>query len=176
MEQFLEATTVHGFYYLQRGNSILARLFWTAIIVVGFSFSGYMIYNSMLDWEENQTITTLDSIATPIQEAHFPTVTVCPHEKNAPDNWSFLEKFLNALDFSTENSQFEKFRLEVVNEIVSNLLDKVERKFKETKNSSVWQQNDESHCNVEYQNVIVHTANFLCQNKLRPKRVIHDIC
>jgi hypothetical protein len=76
MEQFMEATTVHGFYYLHRRNSCLARFFWAGIIVLEFSTAGYLIYNSMLDWEDNQTITTLESIANPIQDVHFPTVTV----------------------------------------------------------------------------------------------------
>ena len=97
----MEATTIHGFYYLHRRNSFLARFFWAGIIVLGFSAAGYLIYNSMLDWEDNQTITTLESIANPIQDVHFPTVTVCPHEKNVPDNWSFLEKLLNAADPNT---------------------------------------------------------------------------
>ena len=97
----MEATTIHGFYYLHRRNSCLARFFWAGIIVLGFSAAGYLIYNSMLDWEDNQTITTLESIANPIQDVYFPTVTVCPHEKNVPDNWSFLEKLLNAADPNT---------------------------------------------------------------------------
>ena len=86
MEQFLEATTVHGFVYLNRRNSFCARLFWSCIILTGFSIAGYMIYNSLIDWNANQTITTLESIATPIQKVQFPTVTVCPHEDSSPDN------------------------------------------------------------------------------------------
>ena len=97
----MEATTIHGFYYLHRRNSCLARFFWAGIIVLGFSAAGYLIYNSMLDWEDNQTITTLESIANPIQDVQFPTVTVCSNEKNVPDNWSFLEKLLNAADPNT---------------------------------------------------------------------------
>ena len=76
MEEYLEATTLHGFAYLQRRNSTCARLFWSITILAGFTLASYFLYGSLIDWEENQTITTLQSIATPIQHVQFPTVTV----------------------------------------------------------------------------------------------------
>ena len=76
MEEYLEATTLHGFAYLQRRNSSCARLFWSITILAGFTLASYFLYGSLIDWEENQTITTLQSIATPIQHVQFPTVTV----------------------------------------------------------------------------------------------------
>ena len=100
MEEFLDATTVHGFIYVHRRNSFCARIFWSVIIIIGFSIAGYQIHSFFVDWNANETITTLDSIATPIQNVQFPTVTVCPHEYASPDNWAFLEKFLNAVKIS----------------------------------------------------------------------------
>ena len=82
MEQYLEATTVHGFSYLHRRNSAFDRILWIAIIVTGFSLASFIIHDSVMDWEENQTITTLESITRPIQEVQFPTVTVCPNEQS----------------------------------------------------------------------------------------------
>ena len=76
MEQFLDATTVHGFIYIHRRNSFCARIFWSTIIIVGFSIAGYQIHSFFVDWDTNQTITTLESIAAPIQDVQFPTVTV----------------------------------------------------------------------------------------------------
>ena len=46
-------------------------------VVAGFSLAAYFLYGQLNDWDANQTITTLDSIATPIQQVQFPTVTVC---------------------------------------------------------------------------------------------------
>ena len=112
MNEFLEATTIHGFSYIHSRNSFFARIFWSAIIVTGFSIAGYMIHISLIDWEDNQTITTLESIATPIQNAQFPTVTVCPHENSPPDNWSFLEKFLDAVDISKSSAARHSVLLE----------------------------------------------------------------
>ena len=125
MEQFLESTTVHGFLYLNRRNSISARLFWSGIILTGFSIAGYRIYNSFIDWEANQTIPTLESIATPIQTVHFPTVTVCPHEHSALDNWSFLEKFLNTLNLSDSNLQED-----IIHPILEKLFETLEDKYR----------------------------------------------
>ena len=108
MDQYLETTTVHGFSYVSGRNSKYTRIFWTVIIVTVFSLTSFLIIESIHDWEKHQTITTLKSIATPIQEVQFPTITVCPHEDTPPDNWSFLEKFLNALAFSGPTALSQK--------------------------------------------------------------------
>ena len=76
MNTYLEASSLHGLAYLQRGNSFLTRLFWSVIVIVGFTLASVFLYGQITDWEKHQTITTLESIATPIQEVQFPTVTV----------------------------------------------------------------------------------------------------
>ena len=59
-----------------------------------------MIRSALIDWAENPVITSLDSIATPINSMQFPTITVCKDEtKEQPDNWAYLEKLLNLLWF-----------------------------------------------------------------------------
>ena len=61
-----------------------------------------MITLSFNEWSDNPVITTIDSIATPIDLIQFPTVTVCSH-KDQPNNWAFLENLLNNLLFSCNN-------------------------------------------------------------------------
>jgi len=97
MEQYIEATTVHGFSYISKKNNLLIRVFWSAIIMIGFSVAITFIHDAFTDWNENQTITTIKSIATPITNTQFPTVTVCPNEDTLPDPWSFLEKVLDEI-------------------------------------------------------------------------------
>ena len=87
--------------------------------LAGFTAAGFLIIESITDWENHQTITTLKSIATPIQEVQFPTVTVCPHEDTPPDNWSFLEKLFNAFAFDGTTSLSEKVRSDIVNKIAA---------------------------------------------------------
>ena len=45
-------------------------------------------------------ITSLDSIATPIDEIQFPTLTVCDDKANeVHDNWAFIESTFNFLEY-----------------------------------------------------------------------------
>ena len=119
MEQYLESTTVHGFSYLHSRNSCAARILWTCVIVIGFAIAGNLIHESVLDWDSRQTITTLESIATPLyNNVPFPTVTVCPHEDSEPDNWAFVEKFFDSVEFFEGWGMSEKIRNDIVNPIL----------------------------------------------------------
>ena len=52
------------------------------------------------DWQKDPVITSLDSIAAPIENIQFPTVTVCNDKWNeVHDNWNFLESLFDFLDF-----------------------------------------------------------------------------
>ena len=161
MEQFLESTTVHGFVYLNRRNSICARLFWSGIILTGFSIAGYMIYNSLIDWETNQTITTLESIATPIQTVQFPTVTVCPHEHSAPDNWSFLEKFLNTLNLSDSNLQED-----IIHPILKKLLETLEDKYRSIPENPLWTSSSDYYVQINFNhNILLEISKSICNKE-----------
>ena len=63
-----------------------------------------MVYTAFEDWSENPIITTLDSIAAPINSIQFPTVTVCT-DNEPSDNWAFLDKILDHLAFSCSKSE-----------------------------------------------------------------------
>ena len=41
----------------------------------------------------------MDSIAAPIEDIQFPTVTVCQDEFKEPDNWAAIEAILNNVAF-----------------------------------------------------------------------------
>ena len=59
-----------------------------------------MISTAFSQWAQEPTITTLDTIAAPIDDIQFPTVTVCnDFMKNPPDNWAYLENLLNFVGF-----------------------------------------------------------------------------
>ena len=104
LSDFFDATTVHGFAYVHRRNPACHRLLWSILILVGFSISGWLIFEAFQDWDENPVLTTLDTIAAPITETQFPTVTVCPNEYTPPDNWAYLETILNAVHFSCKEN------------------------------------------------------------------------
>ena len=76
-------------------NSILQLIF----IALGFLFATFVVIRSSNDWEQTPVITTLDSIAAPIDLIQFPTITVCRNEYKPPDNWALLEIILNNVAF-----------------------------------------------------------------------------
>ena len=61
--------------------------------------SGFFIKGAFMDWEENPVITTMDSIAAPIQGIQFPTVTVCEDDTKPPDNLAPIETILDQFAF-----------------------------------------------------------------------------
>ena len=70
------------------------------IVVIAFSTAGVLINSALTQWKYNPTLTTLDTIAAPIDDIQFPTVTVCnDYSSNPPDNWSILENLLNLVNF-----------------------------------------------------------------------------
>ena len=158
MDQYLEATTVHGFPYLHRRNSLVARIFWGFVIVAGFALAGILISDSFVDWGKHQSITTLESISSPIQEIQFPTVTVCPHEESPPDNWSFLEKFLESIDLSKANTN--KVRHDFVDYILKKLLEKFEATYNKAPILPTWPIDDYLQADI-----FPHIATLICEKK-----------
>jgi hypothetical protein len=78
--------------------------------VAGFSTAGWIVQQSLNDWSDNPIITTLDSIAAPIDLVQFPTVTVCSEKNTPPDNWSYLEKVLNFLSFDCHDEKDSNYK------------------------------------------------------------------
>ena len=94
---------------------------------------------------------------------------MCPNEKNPPDNWSFLEKFLNAVEFSSKsyysgiNDEIGKeIRKDVVNEILTKLRDSLQRKKNRHPKLGIWI-GDSS---IVHGSAEIQTAEFICQKKL----------
>ena len=69
------------------------------MIATGFISFGLQINTSLIEWDSNPTLTTLETIAAPISQVQFPTVTVCPDPYANPDNWAYPEILLNSLSF-----------------------------------------------------------------------------
>ena len=69
------------------------------ITTAGFIGAGLIVNKAFSDWSENPVITSIDSIAAPIDLIQFPTVTICQNEKRQPDNWAFLETIFNKIPF-----------------------------------------------------------------------------
>ena len=48
----------------------------------------------------------MDSIAAPVKDIQFPTITVCQDENKPPDNWALIELIFNNLAFECEVSTY----------------------------------------------------------------------
>ena len=82
---FLEASSIHGLTYISTTRSLF-RIFWTLVVITGFTGAGFLIYESVQSWEESPVSTTVETL--PITELTFPKVTVCP-PKNTYTNLNY---------------------------------------------------------------------------------------
>ena len=82
---FLEASSIHGLTYISTTRSLF-RIFWTLVVITGFTGAGFLIYESFQSWEESPVSTTVETL--PITELTFPKVTVCP-PKNTYTNLNY---------------------------------------------------------------------------------------
>ena len=82
---FLESSTIHGLTYISSSRKFV-RLFWTAVIVAGFTCASILIHTSFQDWSENPIKTTIETL--PIKDIKFPKLTVCP-PKNTVTNLNY---------------------------------------------------------------------------------------
>ena len=69
------------------------------VTIFGFLASGIFISSFFTEWSDEPVITTLDSIAAPIEDIQFPTVTACQDESKLPDNLAPVEIILNSVAF-----------------------------------------------------------------------------
>ena len=74
------------------------------MILIGLTASGFFLNTSFDGWTSEPVITTLDTIAAPISQIQFPTVTVCQNDLKQPDRWSLIEKVLNFVSFECQLS------------------------------------------------------------------------
>ena len=68
--------------------------------MIAFSISGTLIHTAFTQWANDPILTTLDTIAAPIDNVQFPTVTACSdYKRNPPNNWAIIENTLNLVHF-----------------------------------------------------------------------------
>ena len=75
LKEFLESSTIHGLVYISTTKR-LTRLFWILVVLSGFSFAGFLIFQSFQNWSESPIKTTVETRS--IAGITFPKVLVCP--------------------------------------------------------------------------------------------------
>ena len=77
--EFSEATSIHGFAYISNDrNSGVERLFWIIMVILAISFTTYQVVVLYNEWQDEPVISTLETVAEPIENIEFPAVTICP--------------------------------------------------------------------------------------------------
>ena len=95
----LESSTIHGLAYIATGRKYV-RLFWTLVVIAGFTGAGVLIYSSFQSWADSPVKTTIETH--PIAEITFPKVTVCPPKDTFTDlNYDLMMTKNMTLDYGT---------------------------------------------------------------------------
>ena len=77
--QYSSSTTIHGISYLSSDKiPVLERLLWLFVVVLAIIFTTFQVCKLYKEWQDEPVITTLDTVALPIEEVEFPAVTICP--------------------------------------------------------------------------------------------------
>ena len=92
--EYAKLSTIHGFSYISDSNpSGPSRIFWMIVAVLAISFTIFQMSSLRSQWKKNPVVTTLDTMAFPIDEIEFPAVTICPQGsiKDILDNVLFKQ-------------------------------------------------------------------------------------
>ena len=100
--------------------------------MIAFSISGTLIHTAFTQWSNDPILTTLDTIAAPIDDVQFPTVTVCSDYKNdPPNNWAVIENILNLVNFDCRWTEEDCKSIDLVQKDFGYLIEPIIDMFKE---------------------------------------------
>ena len=138
VSEYLDATTIHGLIYLKNGVHLIEKVLWFLIITSCLIFSGFLIYNGMLEAYENPILTIIEK--TSIRNVPFPAITVNSEFINP---WGYSEKILNNIAFDYidifNSSKLNNELLVIVNFLISDMMLKRSReKWLEKSTRDIW--------------------------------------
>ena len=116
---FLESSTIHGLGYISISRKYV-RLFWSIVVMAGFTGAGILIYQSFQSWEESPVKTTIET--RPIEEMTFPKVTVCPPKNTYTDLNYDLVMTKNKTINETIRNELTYYALELLNDNLHNTI------------------------------------------------------
>ena len=68
-------STIHGLSHIGSTKRLI-RAGWIVVVLLGFSFAGYLIWQSFDNWQQNPVATTISTY--PIEQVSLPKIYVCP--------------------------------------------------------------------------------------------------
>ena len=77
--QYASYSSAHGLTYLaEDGRPVMERVFWILITTLALCFTAIQTTQLYIQWKADPVVTSLDTVAVPIEELEFPAVTICP--------------------------------------------------------------------------------------------------
>ena len=101
INEFFEATTIHGFAYISNVQKQSTRFIWIVIVSVAMGAACYFLFHTIEGFSTKYVSTTIETRS--IQEFPFPAVTFHPGDYNSKD--AFLRNFLNQFEFTRHNEK-----------------------------------------------------------------------
>ena len=138
MENFLEKSTIHGVGHIS-SNRNFARIFWSLVVISGFTGAGVLIYQSFQDWADNPVTTTIETIAMENNDnIKFPKITVCPPKKTYTDlNYDLIMIENTTMNTDTRN-ELTTFASELLHDLLFKNIMKLFSKLEENNRYYNW--------------------------------------
>ena len=96
INNFFEATTIHGFAYISKSQQRTTRIIWTLLVFAALGGASYILYHTVEGFGDKFVSTTIETRS--IHEFPFPAVTFHPGDYNSKN--AFLRSFLNQFEFT----------------------------------------------------------------------------
>ena len=124
-KQYSSTATIHGLSYLSSDHiSIPGRILWAIIVLLAIVSTTFQVVKLYNEWEDHPVVTTLDTIALPIEEIEFPAVTICPqgsrHEIIDSVLFKQFQKFIKRKVYGQKNLTQEE-SMEQVEEFIKDV-------------------------------------------------------
>ena len=125
VNEFAKATSIHGCpYIVHHRNSGLERLLWIIVVGLALTFTAYQVATLYEEWQDEPVMTTLETVAEPIENIKFPAVTICPQgsRQEIIDAVLFrqLKEYINREKRDTETLTVDKM-MEYVDEFLKDV-------------------------------------------------------
>ena len=123
IKSFLDTSTIHGLSWISSSRK-WQRLFWTLVVLGGFTGAAYLIHESFYNWKQNPISTTVETL--PISQITFPNVTICPPTNSYLNlNYDLMKSTEMNLDNVTRSELLDDaigvIHEEFCNELMTNL-------------------------------------------------------
>ena len=109
IQAFGKNTTIHGIDYITNQTmNRLERFIWFVLFLASTALATILVFSSYNEWQNNQVVTTLKTVAKPVTDLEFPAITICGAGQHMSNVERALYKNFNEWDQTQPESTREK--------------------------------------------------------------------